>query len=92
MTSRYSHGGYGWNQQLRYAVTLFHTALLSYGVSYGRSADDATLQLKVANAPKDEGKNWWSQRDLNPCFNPTMISPLFLLGLDDFLNVRKGHD
>jgi len=69
MTSRYSHGGYGWNQQLRFAVTLLHTALLSYGLSYGRSTDDATLQLKVANASKDEGKVWWSQRDLNPCLS-----------------------
>ncbi len=69
MTSRYSHGGYGWNQQLRHAVTLLHTALLSYGLSYGRSADDATSQLKVANASKDEGKMWWSQRDLNPCLS-----------------------
>jgi hypothetical protein len=34
MTSRYPHGGYGWNQQLRHAVTLLHTALLSYGLSY----------------------------------------------------------
>ena len=31
MTSHYSHGGYGWIQQLRYAVTLLHSALLSYG-------------------------------------------------------------
>jgi hypothetical protein len=69
MTSRYSHGGYGWNQQLRYAVTLLHTALLSYGLSYGRSADEASSQLKVANAPKDEGKVWWFQRDLNPCLS-----------------------
>jgi integrase len=69
MTSRYSHGGYGWNQQLRHAVTVLHYALLSYGLSYGRSADDATSQLKVANALKDERKMWWSQRDLNPCLS-----------------------
>jgi len=25
MTSRYSHGGFGWNQQLREAVTRLHT-------------------------------------------------------------------
>ena len=69
MTSRYSHGGYGWNQQLRYAVTLLHTALLSYGLSYGRPADDATPQRKVANALNDKGNGWWSQRDLNPCLS-----------------------
>ena len=33
MTSRYSHGGYGWNQQFRHAGILLHTALLSYGLS-----------------------------------------------------------
>jgi len=38
MTARYSHGGYGWNQQLRQAVTLLQTALLSYGLSYGQPA------------------------------------------------------
>ena len=92
MTSRYSHGGYGWNQQLRYAVTLLHTALLSYGVSYGRPAEDTTPQRKVANTTNDKGNGWWSQRDLNPCFNPTTTSPLFIRALERFLQVRKGHD
>ena len=69
MTSRYSHGGYGWNQQLRHAITLLHTALLSYGLSYGRLADDATSSQKVANSPKSGGNVWWSQRDLNPCLS-----------------------
>ena len=69
MTSRYSHGGYGWNQQLRKAVTLLHTALLSYGLSYGRLADDATSTVMVANSRRDEEKVWWSQRDLNPCLS-----------------------
>ena len=31
MTAAYSHGGYGWNQRLRAAVSLLHNALLSYG-------------------------------------------------------------
>ena len=69
MTAAYSHGGYGWDQQLRYAVNLLHNALLSYGLSYGRPVDDATLQPKVANSRRDEGKGWWSQRDLNPCLS-----------------------
>ena len=34
MTMRYSHGGHGWNQQLRRAVTLLETTVLSYGLSY----------------------------------------------------------
>jgi integrase len=69
MTAAYSHGGYGWNQQLREAVTRLHTALLSYGLSYGALTDETTLQPKVANARKDEGKGWWSQRDSNPCLS-----------------------
>jgi len=51
MTSRYSHDGYGWNQQLRHAVTFLHSALLSYG----RPAEDATSNVRVANSRRDEG-------------------------------------
>jgi len=69
MTARYSHGGYGWNQQLRQAVTLLQTALLSYGLSDGRPLDEPTLNKKVANSPKDQRKGWWSQRDSNPCLS-----------------------
>ena len=69
MTSRYSHGGYGWNQQLRHAVVLLHTALLSYNLSYGHLADDATPQPRVANARKAGEEVWWSQRDSNPCLS-----------------------
>ena len=39
MTSRYSHGGAGWNQELRRAVTALESAYptpLSYGLSYER--------------------------------------------------------
>ncbi len=35
---------------------------------------------------------WWSQRDLNPCFNPTTTSPLFFGGFEYFIQVRKGCD
>jgi hypothetical protein len=80
MTSQYSHGGYGWNQQLPHAVTLLHTALLSYGLSYGRLIDETTSEPKVANSRKDDGKVWWSQRDLNPRFNTISTSPYFTLG------------
>jgi integrase len=69
MTAAYSHGGFGWNQQLRAAVSLLHNALLSYGLSYGRPVEDATPQPKVANSRREEGKVWWSQRDLNPCLS-----------------------
>ena len=75
---------------LRHAVTLLHTTILSYGLSYGRSADDETSQRKVVNAANDGEKMWWSQRDLNPCFNPTTTSPLIYATFDDFLQVRKG--
>ena len=84
MTSRYSHGGYGWNQQLRHAITLLHTALLSYGLSYGRLADDATSSQKVANSPKSGGNVWWSQRDLNPCFNHDHVFAIYFNVLYDF--------
>jgi integrase len=83
MTSRYSHGGYGWNQQLRHAVTLLHTALLSYGLSYGRPAEDATSNVRVANSRRDEGKVWWSQRDLNPCLNHAHVFAMVSTTLDD---------
>lgn len=56
MTSRYSHGGYVWNQQLRPTVPLLHTALLSHG----QPAEDATSNLSAANSREDEGKVWWS--------------------------------
>ncbi len=69
MTAAYSHGGYGWDQQRRAAVSLLHHGLLSYGLSYGRSGEEALPQPKVANSWRDEGKWWWSQRDLNPCLS-----------------------
>jgi len=69
MTSRYSHGGHGWNQQLREAVTRLHTALLSYGLSYGRDVLEESLTKKIVNAAPDAEKVWWSQRDLNPCLS-----------------------
>jgi hypothetical protein len=56
MTSRYSHGGYGWNQQLRYAVTLLHTALLSYGLSYGRLPTTRLLNSKSRTPRTMRGK------------------------------------
>ena len=39
MTARYSHGGPGWNQQLRHAVTLLETAYSSHKASDGHPAD-----------------------------------------------------
>jgi Phage integrase family len=69
MTSRYSHGGYGWNQQLREAVTRLHTALLSYGLSDGKGIREDSKMKKVINAAPDVEKSWWSQRDLNPCLS-----------------------
>ncbi len=69
MTAAYSHGGYGWNQQLRAAVSLLHKALVSYGLSYGNALEDVTGERKVANSRKNEEKVWWSQRDSNPCLS-----------------------
>ena len=74
MTSRYSHGGYGWNQELRRAVTLLETAYagltLSYGLSYeGQQEEEGAIKQKVANGREEQGKEWWSQRDSNPCLS-----------------------
>jgi len=71
MTSRYSHGGQGWNQELRRAVTLLESAYsgltLSYNLSYEGPGDEATTGRIVANTKEDQRKTWWSQRDSNPC-------------------------
>ena len=85
MTSRYSHGGHGWNQQLREAVTRLQSALLSYGLSYGKDDRDADLSKKVVNAAPDVENRWWSQRDLNPCFSHTAASPFFIARFADFV-------
>jgi integrase len=69
MTSHYSHGGRGWNQQLREAVTRLQTALLSYGLSYGRSVFEESVTKKIVNDAPEADKTWWSQRDLNPCLS-----------------------
>ena len=73
MTSRYSHGGYGWNQQLRRAVALLETAYaglnLSYGLSYERQLEEGAQAVKVVNSREHQEKEWWSQRDSNPCLS-----------------------
>jgi hypothetical protein len=73
MTSRYSHGGYGWNQELRRAVTLLETAYTGLNLSYGCPMEDETgngsRSVKVANSREGIGKGWWSQRDSNPCLS-----------------------
>jgi hypothetical protein len=73
MTSRYSHGGYGWNQELRRAVTLLETAYaglnLSYGLPYEGQEEHANIEKKVVNSKEEKGNKWWSQRDSNPCLS-----------------------
>ena len=69
MTMRYSHGGQGWNQQLRRAVTLLETTVLSYGLSCRQPSTELGIDLKAVNSTEDQGKSWWSQRDLNPCLS-----------------------
>ncbi|MCE3225223.1 MAG: putative Phage integrase (modular protein) [Nitrospira sp.] len=72
MTSRYSHGGRGWNAQLREAVTILETAythaLLSYDLSYERREQSAAESQPTAKPLQDQGKVWCPQRDLNPCY------------------------
>jgi integrase len=70
MTSQYSHGGHGWNLKLREAVTLLETTYtLSYNVSYDTLPGKQPTEKKVANLLSHQGKEWWSQRDLNPCLS-----------------------
>ena len=59
MTSRYSHGGYGWNQELRRAVTLLETAYAGlnfclYGLSYEGQMEEGTRAVKVVNSREDQ--------------------------------------
>lgn len=56
MTIHYSHGGYGWNQQLREAVPRLHAALLSYGLSDGRLVEEATSALKSLTPQNERRK------------------------------------
>lgn len=67
MTSRYSHGGQGWNAQLREAVTILETAythaLLSYDLSYERREQSAAETQPTAKPLQDQGKVWCPQRD-----------------------------
>ena len=59
--------------EFREAVTQLDTtytkAVLSYGLSYERQTLPEPELRKVANSSEDQGKGWWSQRDLNPCLS-----------------------
>ncbi|MEP7153332.1 MAG: hypothetical protein ABI856_16640, partial [Nitrospira sp.] len=66
---RYSHGGHGWNQQLRRAITQLETMVLSDGLSYRQPPVELDIAFKAVNSSEDQGKGWWSQRDLNPCLS-----------------------
>ena len=73
MTSQYSHGGQGWNLKLRDAVaqleTTYNTGPATSNLSYGAFQSVPHDVRKVANSSEDQGKGWWSQRDLNPCLS-----------------------
>jgi len=58
---------------------------LTGGVLSGR-------QQQLKWLPVGLSKVWWSQRDLNQCFNPTTTSPLFFRGFEHFHHLRKGCD
>lgn len=67
MTSRYSHGGHGWNAELRRAVTLLETAynhaVLSYDLSYGRCGESAATSQPAAKPLQDQENDWCPQRE-----------------------------
>ena len=69
MTSQYSHCEMGWNLKLREAVTQLETTYTTPILSYEGSALVRPELRKVANPAEDQGKGWWSQRDLNPCLS-----------------------
>ncbi len=62
---RYPHGRHGRNQPLRRSVM----AVLSYGLSYRQPSVDQDSALRAIISAEDQGKGWWSQRDLNPCLS-----------------------
>ncbi len=73
MTSNYSHGGHGWNLKLWADVSLLETAYsclnLCYNLPYRTDALEIAKARKSVNPSEDQGKSWWSQRDLNPCLS-----------------------
>ncbi|MGZ9275113.1 MAG: hypothetical protein ACXW34_10250, partial [Nitrospira sp.] len=52
----YSHGGHGWNQELRRAVTLLETMVLSDGLSYGQPSVELDIDIKALTHRKIRGK------------------------------------
>ena len=70
MTAAYSHGGPGWDKQLRAAVSLLEKAyVLSYGLSYEAFQGIVSKAVNEQKPLKLEGESWWSQRDSNPCLS-----------------------
>ena len=68
MTACYSHGGHGWNQQLRHALRRLELSL-SYEMSYENYSIDSSLVTEDDKPRQTQEKGWWSQRDLNPCLS-----------------------
>ena len=56
MRMRYSHDGHGWDQQLRRAVTLIETTVLSDGLPYRESSVELDIALKAVNSSEDQKK------------------------------------
>ncbi|BFU94320.1 MAG: hypothetical protein NTNFB02_10420 [Nitrospira sp.] len=72
ITSAYSHGGVGWNAELRRAVSLLehaYPAELSDGMSYGTFREIVAQAVNAPNILNPSEKKWWSQRDSNPCLS-----------------------
>jgi len=72
MTSVYSHGGVGWNTELRRAVTLLEHAYppnLADGMADGTFREIVAQAVNAPNVLNPEEKKWWSQRDSNPCLS-----------------------
>ena len=69
MTRVYSHGGPGWNTELRRAVMLLENGYMVYETVYGPFEAIVENAVSSPKILKPEEKQWWSQRDSNPCLS-----------------------
>ncbi len=49
--------------------TTYAMPFLSYNAPYDTLPEKQPAEKKVANLSSHQGKEWWSQRDLNPCLS-----------------------
>ena len=57
-----------------------------------RGRESEISRIAALSGSRQGSSGWWSQRDLNPCFNAISTSPLHLRGFERVLQVGKGCD